>query len=78
MKTILSAIRLAIPLYLHRRQHRNNSLLNQNIFFYLGRYDFDRFMACSRNYLGNFTIVCIELACVRMPRRSLQLATKTV
>jgi hypothetical protein len=28
-------------MYLHCRQYRNNSLLNQNIFFYLRRYDFD-------------------------------------
>jgi hypothetical protein len=57
MKTILSAIRLAIPLYLHRRQHRNNSLLNQNIFFYLGRYDSDRIHDTqSTDRLDNFAI----------------------
>jgi hypothetical protein len=38
---IFSAIRLAIYHIFQDRQHLNNSLLNQNIFFYFGRYDSD-------------------------------------
>jgi hypothetical protein len=54
---IFSAIRLAIYHIFQDRQHLNNSLLNQNIFFYFGRYDSDIIHGMHRGLPDNFTIV---------------------